>query len=124
MAVPGLRAGGFMIHLLRSSGPLLGTAPAAIRLREATPARFGPMLPVAPGMPAIVWHAPQPFCWISAAPSAGLAPAGAGAGGGAGARVGAAAGAGAPGAGDADGLTAAAGDGRGAAAAGAGAPGA
>src|SRR6267378_5542946 len=109
-----------MIHFLRSSGPLLATAPAAMRLRDATPARFGPMLPVAPGMPGIVWQAPQPFCWIRAAPAAGSAPAGAGAGVGAGAG----AGAGAPGAGEADGLTAAAGVGKGATTAGAGAPGA
>src|SRR5713226_2378153 len=101
IAVPGLRAPGFMIHFLRSSGPLLGTAPAAMRLRDATPARFGPIAPFAPGMPGIVWQAPQPFCGISAAPSAGLAPAGAGVGaglagtGGAPAAVGAGAAAGA-----------------------------
>ena len=35
MAVPGLTAGGFMIQRLRSSGPLLGTAPPAMRVREA-----------------------------------------------------------------------------------------
>src|SRR5437879_4169638 len=110
MAVPGLRAGGFMIHFLRSSGPLLGTAPPAMRVREATPARFGPMVPVAPGMPGMIWQAPQPFCWIRAAPAAGSAPAGAGAGaGGAGAGDGWVAGA--AGAGEAPGLTAAAGDG-------------
>src|SRR6266568_1585006 len=96
MAVPGLRAGGFMIHFWRSSGPLLGTAPPAMRLREATPARLGPMVPAAPGMPGIVWQAPQPFCWMSAAPAAGSAPPGAG---GAGAGEGLVAGAGAVGAG-------------------------
>src|SRR5258708_1887746 len=110
MAVPGLRAGGFIIQRLRSSGPVLGTAPPAMRVREATPARFGPMVPVAPGMRGIVWQAPQPFCWSSAAPAAGSAPAGAaGAGAGAGAgATGEAAGATgeAPGAGDAAGLAA------------------
>src|SRR5438445_172882 len=75
-----------------------------------TPRRFGPMVPVAPGMPGMIWQAPQPFCWIRAAPAAGSAPAGAGAGaGGAGAGDGWVAGA--AGAGEAPGLTAATGDG-------------
>src|SRR5947209_12727204 len=86
MIVPGLTAGGFMIQRLRSSGPLFGTTPPAIVLREATPARLGPTLPLAPGMPGITWQAPQPFVAINWAPSAGLA---AGAGGAAAGAVGA-----------------------------------
>src|SRR2546428_12529784 len=84
MAVPGLSADGLMIHFFRSSGPLLGTAPPAIRVREATPARFGPMAPLAPGMPGIAWHAPQPFWASSVLPAStragsGAAPGAAGA---------------------------------------------
>src|SRR5579859_6438815 len=86
MIVPGLSPGGFMIQRFRSSGPLLGTAPPAMVGREATPGvlpfgpRFGPMVPVAPAMPGMVWHPPHPFWAISAAPSAGEAPPGAGGG--------------------------------------------
>src|SRR5438874_10199216 len=95
MIVPGLTAGGFKIQRFRSSGPLFGTAPPAMGLRDATPARFGPMVPLAPGIPGMVWQPGQPFCGISMAPMAGSPPPGAGWGG--------LAGAGAPGAGAGDG---------------------
>src|SRR5438309_6964999 len=66
MRVPGLTAGGFSTHRFRSSGPVFGTAPPAIAVREATPARFGPTLPLAPGTPGMVWQPPQPACWTAA----------------------------------------------------------
>src|SRR5260370_38299286 len=59
ISVPGFRAAGLRIHFLRSSGPELLTAPPAILGRLATPARFGPTVPVAPGMPGIVWQPTQ-----------------------------------------------------------------
>src|SRR5579864_2052506 len=71
ISVPGFLAGGFMIQALRSSGPLLSTAPPAILLRLATPARLGPTVPLAPGMPGIVWQPthglPAMIIWPSAA---------------------------------------------------------
>src|SRR5215471_10949396 len=91
-----------MIQALRSAGPVLGTVPlgyVAIIGRWPTGGtlscepRLGPIVPLAPGMPGMVWHAPQPFCWIDMAPAVGL-PAAAGGGAGAGAGGGAAPGAG------------------------------
>src|SRR5260370_41447810 len=84
MAGPGLSADGLMIHRFRSSGPVLGTAPPAMVAREATPARLGPMVPLAPEMPGMVWQAPQPFWAISGLLAStlagpGAAPAAAGA---------------------------------------------
>src|SRR5262249_22148910 len=55
--------------------------PPAMVGREATPPRLGPIVPLAPGIPGMVWHAPQPFCWISCTPTAGSPPPGAGCGG-------------------------------------------
>src|SRR5260370_238756 len=78
IAVPGLTAGGSRIQRLRSSWPLLGTRPAAIVDRLATPPRLGPMAPVAPGTPGTVWQPPQPFCCISVAPWATRAGSGVG----------------------------------------------
>src|SRR5205085_2830160 len=104
-----LTAGGFMIYRFKSSGVLLGTAPPAIVVRDATPARLGPIVPLAPGTPGtpgMMWQVPHGFWAISAAPSAGEAPPGAGGGG-----AGAGAGGGAPGAGEAPGLAATPGDG-------------
>src|SRR5215510_3406143 len=65
MAVPGLTDGGSRIQRCKSAGPLCGTAPPAIVVRDPTPLRLGPMLPVAPGTPGMVWQLPQPFCTIS-----------------------------------------------------------
>src|SRR5579872_5785500 len=81
MTVPGFKPGGFMIQAFSSLGPLLGTTPPAMVVRDATPARFGPIVPFAPGMPGMVWQAGHPFCWMSCAPSVGspvLAAAGGG----------------------------------------------
>src|SRR3954451_14465940 len=86
MAVPGLSAGGSRIQDLRSSGPALLTAPPAILARDATPARFGPTAPLAPGTPGMVWHPPHGWdamnCCHSAAglPGATSGPAAAAAG--------------------------------------------
>src|SRR5215472_16385315 len=71
MAVPGLTDGGSRIQRCKSAGPLCGTAPPAIVVRDPTPLRLGPMLPVAPGTPGMVWQAPQPFCTISCCACAG-----------------------------------------------------
>src|SRR5437870_11368242 len=72
--VPGFSAAGFMIHFLRSSGPELLTAPPAILVRLATPARFGPTWPVAPGTPGIVWQPTHGLVAMSCAPSAAGLP--------------------------------------------------
>src|SRR5438128_1574093 len=74
IAVPGLTAGGFKIHFFKSSGPVLLTAPPAILGRLATPARFGPTAPVAPGMPGMVWQPTHGLVAMICAPSAAGLP--------------------------------------------------
>src|SRR5438094_2173185 len=70
MCVVVLTGVGSRSQRLRSSGLALGTDPRAIVVRFATPARFGPIVPLAPATFGMVWHPPQPFCAISACPSA------------------------------------------------------
>jgi hypothetical protein len=53
MVVPGLTAGGSSSHWRSMSGELGMVSPASVG-RKATFVRFGPVAPVAPGMPPTV----------------------------------------------------------------------
>ena len=58
MSTPGFIARAFLIQSARYAG-VFGNRPAAIVVREPKCVRFGPITPIATGLPAIAWQPMQ-----------------------------------------------------------------